>query len=62
MLWSCELAREKTGMGERVSSSGTADARELRGAFSHHMNVRNGVANQGKRFLGRVRLSSAGRL
>lgn len=45
-------------MGEHVSSLGTADVRELWGAFSHHMNVRNGVANWGKCSLGRGRVSN----
>ena len=46
-------------MGEHLSSSGTADVRELRGAFSHHTNVRNGVANaRGKCSLGRSRVSN----
>lgn len=45
-------------MGEHVSSSGTADVRGLRGAFSHHVNVRNGAASQGKRSLGRGRVSN----
>lgn len=45
-------------MGEHVSSLGTADVRELWGAFSHHTNVRNGVANWGKCSLGRGRVSN----
>lgn len=45
-------------MGEHVPSLGTADVPELCGAFSHHMNARNGVANWEKRSLGRGRVSN----